>query len=166
MNLYLLRHAIALERTEWHRADSDRPLTEDGIRKMKTLAKGMDRLNLKIDQILTSPYRRAYETAVIAAKALKLTNVVRVSKLLTPEGDPKALVRRLALDFRSWETVLLVGHEPYLSRLMSVLTGGNTDFSLILRKGGLAKLSCDSFTFGKCATLEWLLTPKILKKLA
>ncbi len=97
MNLYFLRHAIAADKTEWKGADSDRPLTKDGIRKMKKAAKGIKRLGIPVDWILTSPYRRAYDTAKIVAKELKLKKQLRLSKSLTPSGDPKPLVRHLAL---------------------------------------------------------------------
>lgn len=165
MNIFILRHAIALDRSDWKGSDSDRPLTDEGIRKMKKAAKGIRRLDLRIDWILTSPFRRAYDTAMITAKELNLKKKMRLSKSLSPEGDQKALVRHLALDFKTWESVLLVGHEPYLSGLIGTLTTGIKEGGLELDKGGLAKLTADSLTHGQCAKLEWLLTPKILKKL-
>ena len=165
MILYFLRHGIAAEKPEWKGSDSDRPLTKEGIRKMKKAAKGMRGLGLDVNWILTSPYRRAYHTAQIVAKELKAVKNLRVAKTLAPDGDPKALLRRLALDFRSWETVLLVGHDPYLSRMVGVLTG-SPELLIDFRKGGLCMLISDSLTWGACATLEWLLSPKILKRLA
>jgi len=166
MNLYILRHALAADKADWKGSDSDRPLTKDGIRKMKKVGKGMRRLDMTVDGILTSPHRRAYDTAVIAAKALKLKNRLKTSRMLAPDGDMKALIRHLALNFRSWESVLLVGHEPYLGSLMGILVAGNATAGTLLDKAGLAKLSADSFTNGQCAQLEWLLSPNILKKLA
>lgn len=166
MNLYFLRHAIAADKTAWKGPDSDRPLTKEGIHKMKKAARGMRRLDLKIDWILTSPYRRAYDTAMIAAKELNLKNKLKITRSLAMDGDPKALVRHLALNFRTWESIILVGHEPYLSQLISVLTSGSKQVALNLDKAGLAKLSADSLNYDNCATLEWLLTPKILKKLS
>jgi len=171
MNLYFLRHAIAADKTEWKGPDSNRPLTKEGVHKMKKAAKGMRRLSLKIDWILTSPYRRAYDTAMIVAKELNLKNKLKITRSLAVDGDPRALVRHLALNFRTWESVMLVGHEPYLSQLIGVLIGGLTPLgsdpsrSIELDKAGLAKISADSLSYDKCATLEWLLTPKILKKL-
>lgn len=165
MNLYILRHAMALDKQKWNKADSDRPLIKEGTNKFKKVAKGLRRLDLEIDWILTSPYRRAYDTAVIAAKELKLKKKLRILKSLAPDGDPKTIVRHLALNFRSWESVMLVGHEPYLSQLISVLTSGSIGLGLDLEKGGFAKLTVDSLTYGQCARLEWLLTPKILKNI-
>jgi phosphohistidine phosphatase len=165
MNLYFLRHGIAVEPSEWKRADSERPLTKDGIRKMKKVAKGMRKVGVAFDWILTSPYRRAHDTAQIVAKEFRASKKLRITRSLATDGDSKGLVRHLARDFRSWETVLLVGHEPYLSQLIAVLIGGNPAISLDLKKGGLCKLAADSLTYDRSATLEWWLPPKILKNL-
>ena len=162
MNLYILRHALAADKADWKGSDSDRPLTKDGIRKMKKVGKGMRRLDMTVDWILTSPHRRAYDTAVIAAKALKLKNRLKTSRMLAPDGDMKALIRHLALNFRSWESVLLVGHEPSLSQWIALLTTGRSDNFLEMKKAGLAKLAISQPVFGRCASLEFLLPPKLL----
>ena len=62
--------------------------------------------------------------------------------------------------------ILLVGHEPYLSRLISTLVTGSSALPLVMKKGGLCKLSIDTLRFGRCATLEWLLTPRQLRLMA
>ncbi len=165
MELYILRHAIAVDRTEWKGSEAERPLTDDGRRKMKKIAAGIAALKLEFAAVLTSPYRRAYETAQMVVRELNIAKSLRLSRSLAPDGDPKVLVRHLALDFRSWESVLIVGHEPYLSRLIGTLTVGTAELSLELKKGGLAKLTADSLTLGKCAKLEWLIAPKILRAL-
>jgi phosphohistidine phosphatase len=166
MNLYLLRHAIALDRSAWKKADSDRPLTDHGVRKMKRIARGVLALDVKVDAILTSPYRRAYDTAAIVARAMDAEAKLRISRSLASDGDPKALVRHLARDFRTWESILLVGHEPYLGRLAGTLTAGSPEVSLTLKKGGICLLAADALTYGRCATLEWLIPPRILRRLA
>jgi len=166
MNLYFLRHAIAVEKEEWRKPESERPLTDEGIRKMRRVAEGMRALKLSFDWILTSPARRAYDTAEIVAKEFKAGQKVRILKSLAPDGDPKILVKHLALNFRSWESVLLVGHEPYLSHLISMLLTGEPEPPFELKKGGLSLLSADSLTYGRCARLEWLIQPKQLKKIA
>jgi phosphohistidine phosphatase len=165
MILYILRHAIAAEKTEWRGSDAERPLTKDGIRKMKKTARGIRKLGVTINWILTSPYRRAYDTAMIVAKELKMKKNLKSSRMLAVNGDPKALVRHLGRQFYSWESVMVVGHEPYLGQLIGRLTSGHAEGGPPLEKGGLARLSADSLEYDKCANLEWLLTPKILKKL-
>ena len=165
MILYVLRHAIARERTDWKGADADRPLTEKGRKKMKEAAEGMRRLGVEFNWILTSPYRRAYDTAHIVAKTYRAQKRLKLSRSLTPDADPKSLIRRLALDFRSWETLLLVGHEPYLSQLVSVLIAGQP-VALDFKKGGLCQLQAAALTYGRCATLEAWYPPKALRKIA
>jgi phosphohistidine phosphatase SixA len=61
------------------------------------------------------------------------------------------------------ENILLAGHEPYLSRLISLLVTGDTQLQMDFKKGGLCKLEVEKLRFGSCATLAWLLTPKQMK---
>jgi phosphohistidine phosphatase len=166
MDLYLLRHAIALDRSKWRgKKDSERPLTPEGRRKMRKAARGLKHLKPKFDWILTSPYRRAYDTADIVATTLHLRKKLKVVKDLASSGDRKRLIRHLALDYRSKDALLLVGHEPDLSGLISVLIGAEKPLALDFKKGGLCRLATDSLHDGRCATLEWWLTPKLLKRL-
>ena len=60
---------------------------------------------------------------------------------------------------------MLVGHEPDLSQFVSLLITGSTDAAIELKKGGLCKLTTEQLTFGQCATLNWLLTPKQLRSM-
>lgn len=163
MNLYILRHGIAADLT--HGRDADRPLTPKGRRKMRQIAEAIERLDLGIKRILTSPYARARETAEIVAKRLKLKEALVFAEELTPGGTFRELVQRLKDPGAHAEDILLVGHEPCLSGFISLLTA-NTSLRLKLKKGGLCKLSVDELKQGRCATLEWLLTPDQLVLIA
>ena len=78
--------------------------------------------------ILSSPFLRARQTAEIVAKSLKLKKRLAFSDALTPDGDPKTLIRQLNELKPAPENILLVGHEPYLSRLVALLiSGGELD---------------------------------------
>ena len=161
MNLYVLRHGIAVEPgTPGYEKDADRPLTPEGERKLWQIAEAMEALELSFDLILSSPYLRALQTAEIVAKALKGRKKVELSESLTPGGSTKKLVELLNRVQPSPESVLLVGHEPYLSGLISLLVSGDASFAVVMKKGGLCKLSTESLKPGRCAALEWLLTPK------
>ena len=161
MNLYVLRHGIAVEPgTPGYERDADRPLTPEGERKLWRIAEAMEALELSFDLILSSPYLRALQTAEIVAKALKGRKKVELSESLTPGGSTKKLVELLNRVQPSPESVLLVGHEPYLSGLISLLVSGDAGFAVVMKKGGLCKLSTESLKPGRCAALEWLLTPK------
>jgi phosphohistidine phosphatase len=163
MILYVLRHAIAVDKSKWRKEDSLRPLTPDGAHKMHKVAKGMKHIGVDMDWILTSPYRRASDTADIVADRFKMRKKVKVIPELASDGDPKGLVRHLAAAYRSHDTLLLVGHEPYLSRLVSVLIGSPQSLSLDWKKAGLCRLTAKALHYGRCATLEWWLPPKVLK---
>jgi phosphohistidine phosphatase len=166
MDLYLLRHAIAEERSgSQPGGDSQRRLTNHGARKMHRVAKGMKALELEFDLILSSPYLRAKETAEIVAKVFDQDKVLQLAPALTPDGNPRDLIEDLIRDHPRRKHILVVGHEPYLSSLISLLLSGKTDMSITLKKGGLCRLTVEKLHYGRCATLEWLLTPGQMRSL-
>jgi phosphohistidine phosphatase len=161
MKLYILRHGIAVERGAGSYAkDSDRPLTPKGERKLWKIAEAMEALGIKFDLILSSPYTRARQTAEIVAKAFNTRKKLEFTDNLTPAGSFKKLVDFIKDLSSSPKSILLVGHEPYLSQFISLLVGGDQALSITLKKGGLCKLSSQSLKAGHCATLDWLMTPK------
>jgi phosphohistidine phosphatase len=166
MDLYLLRHAIALDREEFQGSDdSQRPLTDDGRKKMRRAAKGMRKLGLSFDLILTSPYVRARDTADIVAEIYKNRRHLKLTRFLQPGGNHKSLVRDLAtLD--SAQSIMLVGHEPDLSTLLAKLIGAASPQAVKLKKGALCLLSIEKLRYGPCAKLEWILTTKHLACMA
>jgi phosphohistidine phosphatase len=161
MNLYIVRHAIAEKPgTPGYEDDSQRPLTNQGRKKMRKIAKGLMELEKPIDLILTSPYLRATQTAEILAKTLDLgkEKVVQTDEL-SPTGYADRLIQEINEKHSDVENIALVGHEPYLSGLVSMLIAGDPDISLNLKKGGICCLSIDSLVYGRCANLNWLLSP-------
>ncbi|MCI0540415.1 MAG: phosphohistidine phosphatase SixA [Verrucomicrobiales bacterium] len=159
--IYILRHGLAVERgTRGYAKDSDRPLTPEGRKKMRRIGKTMRQLDLAFDLILSSPYVRARQTAEIVAKALRAEKLLKFSEHLAAGGDAEELVEQLRKLHHSPPSILLVGHEPYLSQLISVLLSGAPDLALTLKKGGLCKLTAPRLTYTRCATLEWLLAPR------
>ena len=163
MDLYVLRHAIAAARdARKFPDDADRPLTDKGIAKLGHVTQGMQELGLDFDLVLTSPYVRARQTAEIVVKALRLEVRARSTRELAPDGDPKVLIADV-LSARAARP-LLVGHEPYLSELISVLLSGDPHLGIALKKAGLCKLTAETLRFGRCASLEWLLSPAHFEK--
>jgi len=161
MELYVLRHAIAVPRgTPGFKSDSQRPLTPKGEKKMWRIAAGMKQMGLSFDLILSSPYVRAMRTAEIVAKTFKATKLLKDSADLEADGDPALLIESLNGLFKSAKKIVIVGHETYLSMLISMLDAGHARMRLTLKKGGLCQLMADSLRYGRCATLEWLLTPR------
>ena len=161
MNIYILRHGIAAERgTPGYATDADRPLTPEGERKLQLVAEAMKALELGFDLILSSPYLRARQTAEVVAAALDLSKKLEFSDSLVPDGSTYLLVEQLNRLAPAPENVLLVGHEPYLSVLVSLLITGKERSCVVLKKGGFCKLTAESLKHGRCAALAWLLTPK------
>lgn len=134
---------------------------------MRQIARGLSHLKAPIDTVLTSPYLRAMQTAGILAKELDLgKEKVSVTETLAPAGDPDRLVHEINERFGGLEGLALVGHEPSLSRLISVLVSGEASLSIELRKGGVCRLSVEKLQYGRCATMEWLLAPAHLRRIS
>jgi phosphohistidine phosphatase len=166
MNLYLLRHAEAVERgTPGYEPDATRPLTRDGARRMRRIARGLRALKLDPDVILTSPYLRAAQTAELAAAALKREKKLLVTPHLAPDGEPAKLLAELAHRFPKAKNVMVVGHEPYLSQWVARLIAGDARVAIEFKKGALCKLVAQRGPLGSGAALEWLLGPKVLERL-
>lgn len=167
MDLYLLRHAIAVTRgTEGYDNDADRPLTPKGEKKMYRIAEGMKSLGLSFDLLLSSPILRARRTAEIVAEVFALTKKLRFSENLGTGGDEEDLIRELIDEYSTCNALLLVGHEPDMSALISLLVSGGPEFSVTMKKGGLCKLTTDALQHGRCASLEWLMTPRLFTRIS
>jgi len=84
---------------------------------------------------------------------------------LMPEAEAKNIIDEINASFASLNQVVLVGHEPFLSGLMSTLLIGGEGLTIDLKKGALCKLSAEKLALGKCAVLEWLLTANQMSRL-
>lgn len=164
MEIIILRHGEAGKRVPVASSDMQRALTVSGRDEVKQVAESMAELDLKFDTIATSPLKRASETAHIVAKVLKKDKAVEPWDELKPEGDTKALYRRLAREKQD-ASFLLVGHEPYLSSMISELIGGGTRARIVLKKAGLARVEISSFN-PPTGELRWLLTPRLARKVS
>lgn len=163
MNLYIIRHAIAVDEvTSDAASDSERPLTDKGRKKMRQIAKALRHLGVEFDLILSSPYVRARETAEILADVFKKKNKIVFSAHLIPEGNPELVIGEIN-EKHSVDSLAIVGHEPHLSALIGLLTSEGSKIEITLKKGGVCHLSADDLHHqDHRATLEWLLTPRIL----
>jgi phosphohistidine phosphatase len=157
MELYFLRHGIAADAAPAGTGDAGRALTKDGIAKMQASARGMRRLGLRLDALLSSPLVRARETAAIVAR--ELGPELQLADELAPGCDIAQLFALLG-EHRAAERVMLVGHEPDFSSMIGALTGGS---QVLMKKGGLARVDIERLEQG-AGTLKWLLTPRILRE--
>ncbi len=160
MNLWLLRHAETEDRAASGK-DEDRSLTAEGLAQAKSVARGLAALEPGIALILTSPYRRARQTAGRAAEALRPPAGLRESRALAPGNDPEAVLSELAP--LTEESVLLVGHAPLLGLLLGRLVTGEPRREIPLSKAGAAWLSLQDLEHR--ARLRAFLPPRVLDRL-
>ncbi len=152
VKLYILRHANA-DWPDWKRPDAERPLTAKGRKQARRVGKFLADRKIVPAVILSSPLPRARQTAEGVAKKLKKS--VALAPALAPGFHDRQLQPLLKAHRR--RDVMLVGHEPDLSRIVRSLTGARVELS----KAGLA---CIDLPAGANAgTLCWLLTPKICR---
>ncbi|MBC8096454.1 MAG: phosphohistidine phosphatase SixA [Akkermansiaceae bacterium] len=159
MKLYLLRHGEAAEHGDPRYKENERPLTPKGIQRTKQLAHALREMDIAFDKILSSPLLRARQTAEIMARGME--KPADLTEALTPSGNMQALVEQIGGIRPVPASVLLVGHEPYLSGFISFLCLGNPELQIKLKKGALCRLEIEQLTCGKCAVLEWLLQPRL-----
>ena len=114
-------------------------------------------IHLRLDVILTSPYQRAYQTALVLAKGLKKLDVLVQDDRLAPGFSLPGLTDLLK-DHKNAQNILLVGHEPDFSQTISDLIGGGR---LVFKKGGLARVDITQLSPLK-GELIWLVPPKLL----
>lgn len=160
MDLYILRHAIAVDPgSPAYQDDSQRPLTARGSAKMKQIASGLRHMQIEFDLILSSPYLRACETAGILAKSYRMPEKMILTPALQPEAPASQIINEINEKYPQANAVVLVGHQPHLNTLISMLISGDPTLHINLKKGGLCHLHVEKLRYDCCATLEWLLYP-------
>ena len=166
MQLLVIRHAIAEDREEFAKSardDDERPLTEDGIRKMRRAARGLRELVPHIDTLVSSPLVRAQQTADIVRREYDLDGVANA-----PELEPEAPLAKVAAALARYggDVVAIIGHEPHLSRLVTYLVSGVDRSGVELKKGGACLLEFDGAVRRTGGTIVWAAPPRILRDLA
>ena len=158
MQIYLLRHGVA-EDARPGQPDSERPLTSEGREKLRRVLKRARGADLDPSLILSSPYRRAIETAAVAADVLAYTGEIVCTRALVPESSP----------FDAWEevrsrkterSVLLASHEPLMSSLVAFLLDSPA-LRVDMKKAALVRIDCERFGPKADGLLKWMLTPGV-----
>ncbi|HEY3249934.1 MAG TPA: phosphohistidine phosphatase SixA, partial [Ignavibacteria bacterium] len=161
MQLYILRHAVAVPRGTVGYPNDDRPLTEDGISKMTEGAKAINKIAGSFDVIISSPLIRALHTAKILAEHTGYKREISVTGYLLP-GNPQRSLFKYLSEYNALEKVCIVGHEPHLGFVASKLVG--IDNSVIeFKKGGICCLDIEKFPPKNPGKIIWLFQPKHLK---
>jgi len=157
--LFLIRHGVAEERGDAWPDDAKRPLSEDGIERFQKSARGLARLDVWIDVVLTSPLVRARQTAEILASAFDPRPSIITIESLAPGGSYASLLTDLEKHGRKTR-IALVGHEPGIGELGARLIGSRHSFEF--KKGAVCRIDVDEIPPGGPGDLRWFLTPKVM----
>lgn len=164
MDCILLRHGIAVPCEEWNGAESERPLTARGIAKTRKAVTGLKHLGFRPTHLLSSPYRRALETAQIVQAVFLLQPDIAVhGELLF--GHPPTEIISLLQSLPDEACVMCVGHEPHLGHTASLMVAGKTTDGFSLKKAGACAISFDGKPKPGRGRLLWSMPPGILRQL-
>ena len=158
MEIYILRHGIA-EDGQAGQPDSERALTPDGRKKLRSVLREAASAGVAPSLILTSPYKRALQTAQLAAEILDYKGELLRTKALEPGATPKAVWDEIRVH-KDEARVLLAGHEPLFSRLTAYLLG-SANLQLDFKKGAIVCIELERFPAEPHGVLRWMLTPKL-----
>ncbi len=159
MEIWILRHAKAEEGGP-ALSDEERALTPAARKRMRAAARTIARMEAKLDAILTSPLRRARQTAEPVARALDRRTELIETVSLAPGADPADVLREI--EKGGFSRVLLVGHMPHLGRLLAYLITGRSSPAIEIKKGSLARIEFEGRTAKPPGTLTLMLTNRAL----
>jgi phosphohistidine phosphatase len=160
--LYLIRHGLAEERGDGWPDDSKRPLTAEGMSRLRKSARGLARLGASFDVIVTSPLVRARQTADVIASVYDPRPHVVTAESLAPGGAYPALLADLEKQARRTR-IALFGHEPGIGELAARLTGARHPIEF--KKGAVCRIDVEALPPTGPGTLRWFLTPRIMRSL-
>jgi phosphohistidine phosphatase len=158
MEIYLMRHGIAEDPVGGMR-DADRALTSEGKKKLREVLQLAKRAGVKPSLLLSSPYRRARETAAIVADVLSIDGDTLLSQHFTPMAEPR----------KGWEeirehagepSILITSHEPFTGLMVAFLLG-MPHLPIDVKKGSLIRLDVEGLGPHPRGVLKWILTPRL-----
>lgn len=160
MLLYLMRHGIAEDRSILG-SDAERQLTQRGTLRTAMVAKGLDKLGIKLDRIISSPYVRARQTAEIVCRITRYEEEIMFDERLVPHGRYHD-VSDLIQENDDAESLMLVGHEPSMSEFISGLCAGG-NLSIEVKKASVTAIEILRLRPQAGGTLLWSLPPKVFE---
>ena len=158
MQIYLLRHAIA-ENARPGQADAERALTNEGREKLRRVLKRAAAAGVAPDEILSSPLRRAVETAAVAAESLGYQGQVVKTRALGLDASPYDAWEEIRTR-KDQRAILLASHEPLMSNLVAFLLDSPA-LQVDMKKAALVRVDCDRFGPQPRGVLKWMLTPGV-----
>ena len=160
--LYLIRHAVAEDRGDDWPDDAKRPLSEDGASRMRKAARGLDRLGVTLDVVVTSPLVRTKQTAELVAVAVNPRPPIVSAESLAPGGTYQEILADLEKQSRRTR-IAIVGHEPGIGEFAARLIGSR--HSIPFKKGSVCRIDVDALPPSGPGDLRWMLTTKILRSI-
>lgn len=161
MFVYFVRHASAGTHKSDPVKDQKRALDEVGIEQCGNMGRALAAVDAHVDAILTSPLKRATQTAALVANEIAFEGKLEVSAALAP-GATYAQFRDLLHKYAQQEAIMVVGHNPNLSEFLGrLLAGGGSRSGIDLKKGAVARVEVDRAQ----GVLNWCLTPKVVRAL-
>ncbi len=160
MNLYVLRHASAGEKRPNPLLDKKRPLDKEGKQQCILIGSYLNALRISVDVIISSPLKRALQTASLVGTELGYESTIQISDSLAPNATTD-LFRKLVADLQAFENVLVVGHNPNLAQFLGSMVVNTGRPNLRLRKGSIARVDCTR----KPGQLVSLIEPRILRQI-
>lgn len=161
MIVYFLRHASAGKKAHSPKKDERRPLDEEGILQARYVGRFLAMLDVQVEQIVSSPLKRAMQTAALVANELAFEAPIQTDNALRPEAQLADFQHMLAR-FRKYEAIMVVGHNPSETEfLIKTVSANSTAAHVELKKGAVARVELK----GRSGVLEWLVTPKIARAL-
>ncbi len=159
MIIYFLRHASAGQSRLNPVLDAKRPLDKEGIEQCRYVGRWLAAMDTHVDLILSSPLKRATQTAALVGNEIAYEQKIELTPALQPGADYESF-RKLLQKVSGLDAVMLVGHNPGMSRFLSMLiTGGLSDWAIEMKKGSVARVEVSS----KHSMLNWLITPRLVK---
>ena len=158
--IYLIRHGLAEERGEAWPDDSKRPLTQEGMSRLRKSARSLALIGVAFDVIVTSPFVRARQTAEIIAGGLDPHPHLATAESLIPGGSATAVLADLEKHAKR-ERIAIVGHEPGIGELAARLIGARHPISF--KKGAICRIDLEGLPPAGPGDLRWFITPKIMR---
>lgn len=160
MIIYFLRHASAGQSKPNAAQDAKRPLDKEGIDQCGYIGRALASLDVQVDVIVSSPLKRATQTASLVANEIGHDGKLVLSPALDKNGNMDSF-RQLLDSHSKQDAIMVVGHNPNLSQFLSLLvSGGSSDRGVELKKGAVARVDWGS---RKPALLIWCITPKVVR---
>jgi phosphohistidine phosphatase len=158
MQVYLLRHGIA-EDGQAGRPDSERALVPEGRRKLKDVFKLARQADTAVSLVLTSPYKRARQTAEMVLEYLSTEAELLECSALTPDATPVAVWGEIRA-LKDIDSILLASHEPLLSATAAFLLN-SPSLAVDFKKGALMRIDVESFSAQPHGVLRWMITARV-----